>query len=598
MKNLKNLFLTLSVILFFSCQTKESKPKNEMNTKLLLNHTGYHIEDFKKVILQTKSDEVPTSFEIFDAQNQTVYTGNFNEGGKIDNWHTGNAFSGNFSTLKTVGSFTITTQFNGATIESRKFEIDVKNLVDKSLDLLIEGIESQHCTDAFNEKDKKMTFFGERKDTIDVQGGWYDASGDRGKYLSHLCYSNYFNPQQTPLIVWNLLESANQYKKNNTSFSETLQNRMLNEAIFGSDFLVRMQDSEGYFYTNVFANWSWEPEKREICAYEGQDGVKTDEYKAGFREGGGLAIASLARASKETNGGDFSSEQYLEASKKGFAHLIENNLKYIDDGVENILDDYCALLAATELFAVTSDNSYLEHAQKRAKSLIARISSDANFSGWWSANDEKNRPFFHAVESGLPLIALKRYLDIETDESRISATIKAIQTSIDFEVEITNSVHNPFGYPRQYVKAANESNFKASFFIPHNNETNYWWQGENSRLASLVSAFNLTQMYMTDAQKEATASFSANCNNWILGLNPYDACMVDGIGYNNPDYKESVSLNFKGGVCNGITSGFSDETDIAFMPLPQDDDPSHKWRWSEQWMPHSAWFLLAVTSSK
>ena len=102
---------------------------------------------------------------------------------------------------------------------------------------------------------------------------------------------------------------------------------------------------------------------------------------------------------------------------------------------------------------------------------------------------------------------------------------------------------------------------------------------------------------MNEAQKAEADKFIANCNNWLLGLNPYDVCMVQGIGFNNPDYKEGVSLNFNGGVANGITSGFTDENDIAFMPQPQNDDSSHKWRWSEQWMPHSAWFILAVTTS-
>jgi len=585
------LFCTLT-LLFFSCQTKE------MNTILLINHTGYQSNEIKSVVLQTQSDTTPNYFEIINSKGEVVFKQNFESGGNIDNWHTGKAYTGNFTKFNKIGEFHISTTLESVIVKSRLFTINNLDNADKSLSLLIEGIESQHCTDEFDEKDKKMTYFGERTDTVDVSGGWYDASGDRGKYLSHLCYSNYFNPQQTPLIVWNLLEATEQYQQNNSTINESLKKRIIDEAVFGSDFLMRMQDPEGYFYTNVFANWSWEAEKREICAYEGHDGIKTDEYEAGFREGGGIAIAALARASQESNGGNFTPKQYLEAAIKGFSHLVENNTKYIDDGVENIIDDYCALLAATELFAATKDETYLTYAQNRVNQLTARLKSDENYSGWWSANNEGSRPFFHGVESGLPLIALKRYLDFEQNEDFISNTIKTIQKSIDFEIEITNSVHNPFGYPRQYVKATNEEKAKASFFIPHENETEYWWQGENSRLASLVSAFNMTSKYMTDSQKIATAKFSANCNNWILGLNPYDVCMVDGLGYNNPDYKESVSLNFKGGVCNGITSGFSDETDIAFMPLPQDDDPSHKWRWSEQWMPHSAWYILAVTSSK
>ena len=77
-----------------------------------------------------------------------------------------------------------------------------------------------------------------------------------------------------------------------------------------------------------------------------------------------MAIAALARASKMPNSGDFTSENYLEVAKKGFAHLLEYNVNYVDDGKENIIDDYCALLAATELYAVTDEVTYLEHARK------------------------------------------------------------------------------------------------------------------------------------------------------------------------------------------------------------------------------------------
>ena len=45
---------------------------------------------------------------------------------------------------------------------------------------------------------------------------------------------------------------------------------------------------------------------------------------------------------------------------------------------------------------------------------------------------------------------------------------------------------NPFGYARQYVK--DPGGKRAAFFMPHRNETGYWWQGENARLASLAAA--------------------------------------------------------------------------------------------------------------
>ena len=49
--------------------------------------------------------------------------------------------------------------------------------------------------------------------------------------------------------------------------------------------------------------------------------------------------------------------------------------------------------------------------------------------------------------------------------------------------------------------------------------------------------------------------------------------------------------NVDGGICNGITSPLSDESDIGFC---ETEDPYQSWRWSEQWLPHAAWFLLAI----
>lgn len=590
-KSLLGLFY-LIIIVLVGCQKKET------NAFLLVNHTGYEVTGFKKVVLQTQSDFIPKTFEILTTNDKVVFKGNFHKGGKIDNWHTGKAYPGDFSKFNSEGEFYLKTNLNGSIIKSRVFTVDNKTYAQKSLSLLIEGFETQHLSGDFNEKDAVMTFFGDRKDTVDVSGGWYDASGDRGKYLSHLCYSNYFNPQQTPLVVWNMLVASDKYLTETTPEKTDLKNRMHKEATFGADFLMRMQDKDGYFYINVFARWSGEAAQREICAYETQDGNKTIEYQAGFREGGGISIAALARASQVLEKGEFSKKQYLDAAVRGFDHLVEFNNEYIDDGNENIIDEYCSLIAATELYIASKDQKYLEYAQKRMTQLTNRISTDENYKGWWNSDETGKRPFFHGVESGLPVIALCRYLDIETDEKNKKTAIDAIQKSIDFEIFITQQVNNPFRYPRQYVKAVDEKTSRGAFFIPHQNETGYWWQGENSRIASIASSFYLAQPYLTEQQQQSTLEMASDNINWILGLNPYDVSMVDGLGFNNPDYFEGKSLNFNGGVANGITAGFEDESDIAFMPLPHNNDGAQKWRWAEQWIPHSAWLILAVTTAK
>lgn len=51
-------------------------------------------------------------------------------------------------------------------------------------------------------------------------------------------------------------------------------------------------------------------------------------------------------------------------------------------------------------------------------------------------------------------------------------------------------------------------------------------------------------------------------------------------------------------MCNGITSGFDDEHDIALLPPPYDQDPEQNWRWSEQWLPRGAWLMLALAAQQ
>ena len=72
--------------------------------------------------------------------------------------------------------------------------------------------------------------------------------------------------------------------------------------------------------------------------------------------------------------------------------------------------------------------------------------------------------------------------------------------------------------------------------------------------------------------------------------------MIQGRGRGNPEY-EVYFPNVPGGIVNGITSGMADESDIAFLSAATGagDD---SWRWTEQWIPHSAWFILAMSAAR
>ncbi|HBC3595174.1 glycoside hydrolase family 9 protein [Vibrio parahaemolyticus] len=560
---------------------------------LLTNHIGYERLGPKKAIIQTEQPHLPsyTAQLICATSEQTVATFAVEVQGKVANWHQGYFYLIDFSSFTDSGDYFLQVEDS----RSSYFTVGEHILLNQTLSDVIHYFKSQRCGGVFDQQDRQVPVLNANQ-TVDVHGGWYDASGDVSKYLSHLSYANYLNPQQTPMVVWNILKGLSllEGSEDIAAFTRT---RLIEEALFGADFLVRMQNEKGFFYMTVFDKWSKDTAQREICAYETQLGHKFDDYQAGFRQGGGVAIAALAAASRLGVHGEYDQQKYRNAAENGYWHLNEHNTQYLNDGEENIIDEYCALLASVELFKATKETRYLEESRLWAQRLVARQMSDEQIQHFWSANQDGSRPYFHAAEAGLPVIALCEYLAIEDDSVQTESVKRIVNQACEFEIKISNKVTNPFGYPRQYVKGVNESK-RDAFFVAHNNESGYWWQGENARLGSLATMAYLAQPHIASQEIQQQLSvFAQDALNWIVGLNPYDMCMLDGHGRNNPDYLPQYGFfNAKGGVCNGITGGFEDEEDIAFNPPAQKDDMLQNWRWGEQWIPHGAWYLLAIMS--
>ncbi|TOQ44853.1 glycoside hydrolase family 9 protein [Vibrio parahaemolyticus] len=560
---------------------------------LLTNHIGYERLGPKKAIIQTEQPHLSsyTAQLICATSEQTVATFAVEEQGKVANWHQGYFYLIDFSSFTDSGDYFLQVEDS----RSSYFTVGEHILLNQTLSDVIHYFKSQRCGGVFDQQDRQVPVLNANQ-TVDVHGGWYDASGDVSKYLSHLSYANYLNPQQTPMVVWNILKGLSllEGSEDIAAFTRT---RLIEEALFGADFLVRMQNEKGFFYMTVFDKWSKDTAQREICAYETQLGHKFDDYQAGFRQGGGVTIAALAAASRLGVHGEYDQQKYRNAAENGYWHLKEHNTQYLNDGEENIIDEYCALLASVELFKATKETRYLEESRLWAQRLVARQMSDEQIQHFWSANQDGSRPYFHAAEAGLPVIALCEYLAIEDDSVQTESVKRIVNRACEFEIKISNKVTNPFGYPRQYVKGVNESK-RDAFFVAHNNESGYWWQGENARLGSLASMAYLAQPHIASQEIQQQLSvFAQDALNWIVSLNPYDMCMLDGHGRNNPDYLPQYGFfNAKGGVCNGITGGFEDEEDIAFNPPAQKDDMLQNWRWGEQWIPHGAWYLLAIMS--
>ncbi|MBN2655502.1 MAG: glycoside hydrolase family 9 protein [Spirochaetales bacterium] len=563
---------------------------------IFVNHIGYAPHDRKQVVIEGPSRLEEAVLSLINRDTgEIVFQDKPVQRGPVARWKKWNFLVLDFSRFREEGRYVFQMNFEGKTVLSEMFRIEKELLRETTVSDLLYYFKSMRSTGNYDRRDRAVPVYG--KDlTVDAHGGWYDASGDTSKYLSHLSYANFLNPQQTPMVAWNMIEALQEMRAKGKLTGSEMEKRFLEEILQGSDFIMRMQDPSGFFYMTLFDQWSKDLKKRMLCSYTGQDGRRWETYQAGYRQGGGVAVALLARTAAIGAEGDFRTAEYLNAAVLGFDHLEEFNLSYLDDGKENVIDDYCALLAASELYAATGRERFLAAAEKRAASLTGRVRSEGPYRGWISA-DGADRPYFHAAEAGLPVLSLIRYLECTSaaDREDKDSVLRAIKRIMEFELNITGEVNNPFGYARQFTKAEDRE-ASGAFFIPHNNPSGYWWQGENARLASLAAAaVKTSRLFAGDsALAEKLRAYALDQLNWILGCNPYNMCMMQGHGANNPPYERDF-INNPGGICNGITSGFLDEEDIDFAPEGAGQRGDHSWRWGEQWIPHAGWFLLAVS---
>jgi len=577
------LFLLLTT--FYRCYSQPA---------IYINQVAFDNNAPKTALIGDEQQYIrPVAFNIINTITlKSVFTGVLGVGQQINEWAPGKYFyKADFSSLKLNGRYKLSINVGGKEYTSGEFQIADNALATLTIPSVIHYYHKQRAnTPTELAVDAHLKLFGSDK-TVDMRGGWCDASGDVSKYFSHLAYANFMSPQQTPLVTWSLINADEAVP--NLLAQLNVKDLLENEALWGADYMMRALSKDNYFYMIVFSYFNKDPNARRVVGLHANS-VTTDEYQCAFREGGGMAIAALARISRWKKHGDFTSQQYLNAAKRAFAHLLINNTKYDDDHKENIIDDYCALMAATELWISTNEVLYKNEARKRAHNLSARLSK-----GGYFIADDGSRPYWHASDAGLPIIALARYLKKENDPAYRTEALKTIKISLDYEIKVTNDVSNPFGYARQTFRY--KDTIKNGFFIPHDNETGWWWQGENARLNSLAAAAIIGSKLVYSSpkdykQEQALTNFAYNQINWIMGCNPYQVCFMYKFGKNNVPYMHS---NFghgseRGGISNGITGkeGNGDGSGIEYKT----EDQGNEWRWTEQWIPHAAWYLQAVAA--
>ncbi len=584
------------------------------SVRVLVDQVGYETRAPKLALVVAPGGEpAPSSFSLVNVDSgKTVLDRPLRPAGAVYDWRGMVFWSADFSTWNEPGRYAVRVSSSAGQATSCSFTIGTDVLESQTLSNVLYYFKGQRATGAFDQADRRLPIPDRTNEFVDAHGGWYDATGDYGIHLSHQNLTSYFNPQQVPLVAWSLLAGYRVLEaRGDDNFSE-YRRRMLDEGLYGADYLVRIKRREESFFESVSApgkqklakdriigNPNWRTQIKTSTADSTEHQVETAApytYEASFRAGGGMAIAALALASTMPEAGDFTREQYLQAAKDAFSFLNQHNRELLNDGTENIVDDYCVLMAATELYRASHEDQYRAQASTRARSLIARLTTSGKWHDYWRA-DAGTRPFFHPSDAGLPVVSLLNYYTVAPSEEQ--KTIRsAVQRSLQFELAVTGEVNNPFGYARQLVRMGDGS-VRTAFFFPHDTEAAPWWQGEDARLASLAAAARMAvPLFADDPEFQSKLSnYAWDQLHWILGRNPFDVSLLIGSGHGDAAYmffRSYKYTNAPGVIVNGITASAESEDGIAFNQGFAVTGKDEDWRWTEGWLPHSAWYLYAV----
>ncbi len=411
---------------------------------------------------------------------------------------------------------------------------------------------------------------------LDATGGWHDG-GDYNKYSGY-----------TPLAVFALAQAARHPLAvgDDLLIVPQVAGRAgakpgpydtpppHEEAAWGGQWLAKMQDpATGLLRGDVFSGYQWwGPPESETDNVPGNDDDRPvrGEPSAAHRAGSALlAFGALAKLR-------LGETQWLECAQRlaaGAADAVGAH-----GGAPLPLGEQAAAaLGYLELPGAVAR----QRADALVRGLLDHQGADGSF----------HEP--HLVDEGFVPALLASYALRDPGAPLTGEIQRALLRYLDF---VEARTRNPFRVLQWD---------RANFFYPYP-EPNAWYVGHNSAYLSLAWALALLAKFLTahDAAAARTAAPRARALarsqlDWVLGCNPFGICMLEGAGqFHPPRYHhryDSLPGRERGAVPGAVCSGIvrsSVDSDAPRFDLRGNDYHSN-----EPWLPHNAYYLLAVAET-
>jgi hypothetical protein len=412
-----------------------------------------------------------------------------------------------------------------------------------------------------------------RRDTgehVDVVGGWHDA-GDLRKWMN--------------VTMLNGIALLHLYRNNpDPRPMDPTRPQILEEVKFGNTYFLKMQDHDGKIWADAAGGVNGDNSDNHWT--DNVVGTADDRYINPEKRSGTAAVfatlqglVSQCYAATEP---DYA-RRCLEAGVRAWRAFPETPASTPELA--------WWAMAACELHRATRDEEFRRHAHLLGRALMKHqnasfIAEQRQVRGFWMNGKE---PFMDVVDSALPPLALLELHAAFADAGDRTKWLDAVRLYLD-EYVLPMTARNayrilPLGLfigsptPETYRPLAGQLTYR--YFHPVRKQ--YWWQGANCHLAS--HALVLARAYQLTGKREYV-DLAYRQLEWIMGANPFAACLMTGEGMRNPyPHSRFVGL-IPGGIMNGIAGNMEDEPVL-------DTHYTLDWRTCEYWSPHVAFYIWA-----
>jgi len=370
-----------------------------------------------------------------------------------------------------------------------------------------------------------------------------------------------------------------------------LKARIFEEVKWGNLYFLKLQDPEGYYYSYGIGGDA--PEEGNHWT----DNVRgtTDDRKAVTHPGDPclqhMFIAAQAQLAMVYAGWD---APYAQRSKEAAVRCFEwvkkrESRTYFDLGT--------GASAGVRLYQLAGEKAYLDYAVTMADRFADLQETGAGadtLRGYFYSNQKRSMSPQHVGCETLAIIGFCEAVSALRSKIDVDRWLKVLAIYCD-DYLLTIAALNAFGIVPCEVKLETLQggrNYKGTlyrYFMSRRNPSRHgnsvgaqesMYQGNTANLVGTgIALCHAARLF----EAEKYRRLAQRMLDWTLGANPFDVCMMNGVGYKNPplyvapEFLPRLPI-IPGSVMNGIVGDVEDRPDLQ----------PGSWQSCEIWTPHLA----------